>query len=114
MRLHEITSKKKIHEAVQTIPVKKEDFELLEALLEYPIEASMALSLIGPVLSDDGLNDTILAEAERDSTADVRAIIVQWMELNMPQQLMDVKADLRMGGNEGAFSPIHGEDVGKI
>lgn len=109
MRLSEI-----LKEAVKTIPVKKEDFELLEVLLNEPILASEALGLIGSVLSDDGLNDTILAEAERDSKADVRPIIVQWMELNMPQQLMDIKAEPRMGGNKGAFSPIHGEDVGDI
>lgn len=108
MRLHEIIS-----EAVKTIPVTKEEFRRLEELLEMPLMASEALGLIGSILSDDGLNDSILAEAERDPKADVRALIIQWIELNMPQQLESLKTDPRMGGNQGIFSPLHGENIGE-
>lgn len=106
MRLSEILS-----EAVKTIPVKKDDFELLGNLFDEPLMASEALDLIGPVLSDDGLNDSILAEAERDPKADVRPLIVQWLNLNMPQQLESLRKDVRMGGDEGIFSPLHGMDI---
>lgn len=102
-----------LNEAVKTIPVSKEDFELLESLCEEPLIAKDALELIGPVLSDDGLNDSILAEADRDPNADVRPLIVQWLELNMPQQLSGMKAEPRMGGNQGIFSPLHGENIGE-
>lgn len=98
-------------EAVRKAPTNKNEYKLLRELFEQPIPAATARETLCGVIDDDWLNDRIDEVALRDPNQDVRDIVRDWVELNMPDLARSAKQDKTMQNTNGIYSVLHGYHV---
>jgi hypothetical protein len=110
--IKELSEKLKISESIHTIPLTDKQFDELKERLNHSIPAEIAQVLLGDVLETDDLRDEFIAAAKNNPNYDVRPLVVNWLELNMPDQMY------RFTGKrdedyliQGTYSTIHGYPV---
>lgn len=103
------TGLRNLREAVHSLPLSDDDFELLKKMMDKPIPAVIAQIYIHDIIDDDEFNDQIAELAEKDPRMDIRPFIVEWIKKVMPDQMHRFGQEV---GDEklrkGILSPIHG------
>jgi hypothetical protein len=86
----------RISEGTWQVPESENDIKGLADLLKDPlnvgVDAMDAQSALRPFIGDDQLFNELETLAEEDPNADARAIIVYWLDNNMPDVLTQIKA----------------------
>jgi len=109
MRIHELTHKRNISEAVQKIPLTDDQFDELRERLQRPIPAEVAAMILHDVLETSDLTEEYTSMAILTPNKDVRPVVAQWLELNMPDQMHRFNGQPRDTSIvHGALSPLHG------
>ena len=106
---HRPIAPNKVNEAVRTVPLTDNQFDELKERMSNAIPAEIAAVILSDVLETDDLSDEFIALAENNPNHDVRPLVVQWMELNMPDQMYrfnNKRDDIHL--KHGTFSPLHG------
>jgi hypothetical protein len=86
----------RISEGTWQVPESEDDIKGLADLLKDPlsvgVDAMDAQSALRPFIGDDQLFNELETLAEEEPNADARAIIVYWLDNNMPDVLTQIKA----------------------
>jgi len=86
----------RISEGTWQVPESENDIKGLAELLKTPlsvgVDAMDAQSALRPFIGDDQLFNELETLAEEEPNADARAIIIYWLDNNMPDVLTQIKA----------------------
>jgi len=74
-------------EAIHTIPLSNSEFEELKLRLNNPVPAEIASVILDGILVTDDLDAEFQAAAKQDPNHDCRSIIINWLNLYMPDQM---------------------------
>lgn len=100
-----------INEAIHTLPLTNDDFDLVKKMMERPIPAAVAEIYLRDIIDDDEFNDQLEILSNTEPNRDIRPFVVEWLDRVMPDQMHRFGREV---GDEklkkGIFSPIHGYD----
>jgi hypothetical protein len=103
---------KKINEAVHRVPLSEDDFDRLKEVLNHYIPATLSEIYLGELIQDDELDSQIMEFEKRDPNADIRPLIVEWIDRVMPDQKHRFYPEQKFQNRQGNMSVVHGYDPG--
>ena len=104
--LHKIDT---LAEAIHTLPLSDDDFDLVKKMMEKPIPSAVSQIYLRDIIDEDELNNQLEILAATDPGRDVRPLIVAWIKQWMPDQMYKFTNDVAdEKQRQGVLSPIHG------